>query len=145
MRFDDCWNCQLGFAVLLIASMEVVCRVPPYPGGVTLSSSSFFCRKLSRRCCTVLEIVSITQPGSSSSPSLPCCVSSSSSPSSSSSELARSLRRSQIACNISSNVCPGSLDVKPLLSALLISSCSCLIAVSASSTRFLATVVSLTT
>ena len=58
------------------------------------------------RCCTVLVIVPITQPGLSSSLSLPSSVSSSSSssPSSPSSELARSLRLSPIAMSISSNV-----------------------------------------
>jgi len=101
------------------------------------------------RCCTVLEIVPIPQPGSSSSLSLPSSrlssSSSSSSPSSPSSELTRSLGLSPIAFNISSNVVSGLVVVNPVFSAFLNSSCACSNAVCASSTRFLATAVSLST
>jgi len=97
----------------------------------------------------MLEVVPITQPGSSSSLSSPSSGSFSSSswssPLSPSSELVSSLRLSQTEFNLSSNVVRGIVVVKPPFSAFLISSCSCLIAVSASLTRFLATAVSLYT
>jgi len=91
--------------------------------------------------------VPITQQGSSSSLSLPFSVSSSSSssPSSPLSELGRSLRLSLIPISISSNVFSGFLDVNPASSACVISSCSRWTAASASSTRFLAPAVSLST
>jgi len=106
-----------------------------------------FCRNLSMRCCTVLVIVPITQPCSSSSLSLPCSVSSSSSssPSSPSSELGRPLRLSAIANSSSWNIFSGFLVVNPASSACVISSCSCWTAAAASPTRFLAPAVSLST
>jgi len=116
-----------------------------HPGCVNSSSFIIFSCNLSMHCSTVFEIVPITQPCSSSLLSLPCSISLSSSPSSSLPELGSSLRLSPIGSIISSNISLGSLDVNPLLSALLISFCSCLSAVSASSTRFHATAVSLST
>ena len=62
-----------------------------------------------------------------------------------SSELARSLRLSPKAFNNSSHVVSGLVVINPTFSAFLISSCSYFIAVSESSTRFLATAVSLST
>ena len=121
------------------------------PQHACISSSSLFCFcwKLSIQSFTVLKIVPITQPGSSSSLSLPSSVSSSSSsssfPSSSSSELARLLKLSPIAFNISSSVISGFVVVDLAFSTLNICSCSCIIAVSPSWTHFLATVVSLST
>jgi len=120
-----------------------------HPGRVSSSILIYFCWTLSMRCPTVLEIVPITQPGSSSLHSLPSSVSSSSSswssPSSSSSELARLLYLYVIACNISSNVVSGFVVVDCAFSTFLICSCSCIIAVSASWTRFSATAVSQST
>jgi len=99
------------------------------------------------RCFTVIVIVPITQEGSSSLLSLPCSVSSSSSssPSSPSLEHARSLRLSPIPTSISAIVFSGFLNVNPVSSACIISSCSCWTAASASWTRFLAPAVSLST
>jgi len=120
-----------------------------HPGCVNRSSFICFCRKLPTRCCTILEIVPNTQPGSSPSLSLASSGSSSSSPLSSSSSwsawLASSLRLSLMAFKISSNAVPALLVVPPAFSAFLISYCSWLITVSASSTRFLATAVSIST
>jgi len=117
------------------------------PGCLNSSSVICFCRKRSMRYCTDLAIVPITHLGSSSSLSLPpagsSSSSSSSSPSSPSSELTRSLRLSLMAFNISSNLVSGLVVVNHTFSAFLISFCFCLIDVSASSTRFLATAVSL--
>jgi len=100
-------------------------------------------------CCTILEIVPITQPGLSSSLSLLSCEfsssSSSSCPSSSSSEQARLLRLTPIAFNVASNVVSGFLVVDSAFSTFLICSSSCIIAVAASWARFLATAVSLST
>jgi len=119
----------------------------PQPGCVNSSSFICFCLKCSIRCCTILEIMPISQPGLSSSCSLRSARSSSSSTSSwqsaASSELLRLLRLSPMACNISSNIVSGFVVVKPALSAFLISSCCCWIAVSPSSTNVLATAVSL--
>jgi len=121
----------------------------PQPGCVNSSSFICFCRKHSLRYCSILEIVPITRPGSSSSLTLPPVGSSSSSslssPSSSLLEPARLHKLSLMAFNISSNVVLGLVVVNPTFSAFLIWSCTCSIAVSASSTRFLATVVSLST
>jgi len=119
----------------------------PHPGCVNSSSFICFCRNLSMHCCTVLEIVPITQPGLSSSLILPCSVSSSSSssPFSPLSELARSLILSAIATIISSNVFWGYVIGNPTFSAVPGSSCSCVIAAPTSSTCFLATMVSLST
>jgi len=95
-------------------------------------------------CSTVEVIVPITQPGSSSSLSLPCTVpaSSSSSPFSPLSEPAKSVRQFPITTSIASNVFSGSLDVNRVISACVISSCSSWTAASASSTRLLAPAVS---
>jgi len=121
----------------------------PHPGFLSSSSLICFCRKLSMWCRTVLENVPITQPGSSSSLSLPRSVSSlsssSSSPSSSSSELARFLRLPMKAFNNSTNDVSGFVVVDRAFSTFLICSCSCIINVPVSWTRFLATVVSLST
>jgi len=46
----------------------------PHPSCVSLSCLICFCRILSMWCCTVLEIVPVTLPGSWSSLSLPCPV-----------------------------------------------------------------------
>jgi len=122
--------------------------VSPHPGFVSPSNLICYFRKLSMWCWTVLEIVPITQPGSSSSLSLPSSVSSSTSssaPSSTSLQLPRSLRLSPIAFNISLNVFSGFLVVDLAFSAYLISSCYCIIAVSASSTRLLRPAVSRST
>ena len=106
-------------------------------------------QKLSMWCRTVLEIEPITQPGSSSTLSLPSIVSSSSSslssPSWSSSELARSLGLSPIAFDISSTVVLCFLVVVPVFSAVVISFSFSIIAVCAFWARCLATVVSLST
>jgi len=59
----------------------------------------------------------------------------------SSSELARTLRQSPIAFNIWSNVFLGFLVVNPTCSEFVMSSCSCIIAISVSATRFHDTVV----
>jgi len=118
----------------------------PQPGCVNLWSFICFCWKRSLWCLIVSEIVPITQPGSSSSLSLPSSgsdwSSSSFSPSSPSFGLARSLKLSPIAFNICANVVSGFVVVNTAFSAFLISSCSCSIDISVSSTRFLATVVS---
>ena len=118
-----------------------------HPRCVNSSSFICFCRNLSMHCCTVLVIVPITQPGSSSSLLLPCFVSSSSSSSQSSplSEPARSLRLSPIAISISSNVILGSPAVNLAILACFISSCYYWTAASVSSTRFPAPAVSLST
>jgi len=121
--------------------------VSPYSGCV--NSSSFCCclRKVSMHCCTILEIVFITQPGLSSSLSLPTPVSaslsSSSSPVFSSSEHTRLVKLFLIWFNIPSNGISGFLVVNRTFSAYLISSFSCGITVSVSSTHFLATAASL--
>ena len=119
----------------------------PHPSCVDSSNFISFYRNLSMHCCTVLEIVPITRPGSSSWLRLPCSVSPSSSPSPSSPslELARSLRLTMIATIISSNLFSGSRVVNSTCSAVPVSSCSCLIAASAPSTSYHATVVSLST
>jgi len=94
-----------------------------------------------------LEIFPITQPGSSCFLSLPssvsCSSSSSSSPPSSSSGLARSLRLSPIAYDISWIVFLGFLVVNLTFSPFLIYSCLCIIGLSVSSTHLVATAVSL--
>jgi len=117
----------------------------PQPGCVNSLTFICYCRQRSMRCCTISEIVPITQQGESSLLGLPCSgcslPSSSSTPSSPSSEVARSLRLYPIEFNISSNGVSDFVVVIPAFSALPISSCSCLIAVSALSTLFLATVV----
>jgi len=117
---------------------------PPIPVA-SVSHASCICWNHSMHCGTILDIVPITQPGSSSSLTLPCSVSSSSSasssPSSSLLEHAISLRLTPIAYNISLNVLSGFLVVYPHFSAFVITSCSCMIAVSASWTRILATAV----
>jgi len=114
-----------------------------------VNSSGCICifRNISLRCYTVLEIVPISQPGLSSSLSLPCSVSwwSSSSPSSPSLKLAISLRLSPIATIIPWNIVLWSVVANPVFSAVSVSFCSSLIALLASSNRFLATVVSLST
>jgi len=118
-----------------------------HPCWVNSSSFICFCRNVSMRYGTVLVIVPITQPGLSSSLSLPYSVSSwcSSFASSPSSEFARSLRLSPIATSISSMLTSGFLDVNRAISSCVLSSCSCWTTASASSTRFLAPVVSLST
>jgi len=147
-RWNDRWNLQFSCPVILIPRTEVV-GPSPQPGCVKLSSIICVFRKCSMRSCTVLEIVAMTQPGSSFSLTLPRTGSSSSvssaSSTSPSSELARSFKLSPMAFNISSNVNSGLVVVNPTFSAFLISSCFCSIAVSASSTLFLATAVSLST
>ena len=89
----------------------------PQPGWVNSSSFIPFCRKLSNRCCTVLDNMPVTQPGSSISLGLPSSVSSpscfSSSPSCSSSKVERLLRPSLIAFNNSSNYVSGCPVVAP--------------------------------
>ena len=133
-----------NIAVLyIIAHTSDQSAASPHPGSVNSSSLICFCRKLSFRSCTVLKIMPITQPGSSSSPSLRRSLSSwsssSSSPSSSWLELTRSLRRSLIAFNISSDAVWDILVVNPTYSAFLVSFGSFIIAVSVYSTRSLAT------
>ena len=110
----------------------------PHPGCVNSSSFICFFRNLSMHSCAILEIVPITQLGKSSLLSLPSSVSasSSSSRSSSFSELARSLKLSPISFNISWHVLQGILIVNPAYSVFVISSCSWLTAVCASSSRF---------
>jgi len=153
--FTTTWTFSSAVPYVLSVSLKYS-TASPHPGCVRLSSHIYICQKLLMQCCTVLDIVLITQPRSSSSFSLPCSVSSSSSsssswsscsssPSSYSSELAWSLRLSPITFHISSMVSSGFLVVHCAFSAVLISSCACIIAVSASWTRFLATVVSLFT
>ena len=119
----------------------------PHPGCVISSSFICLCRKCSNRCCTTLDIEPITQLGSSTLQNLRNWWSSSwsslCSPSSWSSELARSLRLTPMMFNISSNVVSGFVVVNAAFLAFLMSSCFYLIAVSASSTHFLATVVPL--
>jgi len=119
----------------------------PNPGCVNSSCLIHICRNHSMCCYTVLEIVRITQPGSSSSLTLPNSVSwlSESSISSSSFKLARLLRLSPILFNSSWIVLSDSLVGNPILSVFLISSCSCLIAVTVPSTRMLTTAVSVST
>jgi len=146
LQLNYCQNLRFECAILLISFTEVVgCILPPRLS--QLLSFICFCQNLSVHRFTILLIVPITQPGSSSSLSLPHSVSLSYSsfPSSPSSELARSLRLSPIVTSISSNVFSGSLYVNPAISACFLLSCSCWNAASASSTRFLATAVSLTT
>jgi len=140
---NDSQNHQFGCAVPLMSFMEVV-------GCILPSQLCQFVKLhllLSNPLHVLLDrfvIVPITQPGSSSSRSLPFALSSSSSsPSSPSSELTGSLRLSPIATIISSNVFSGSLFVNPVISACFISSFSCWTAASASSTRFLTPAVSL--
>ena len=121
----------------------------PDPGCVKSSRFMGICWKLSMRCSTVLEIVPITQPSSSSSLRMPSSICSSSSfsssPSCSSSDLARSLRLSLTALNISSNVFTTFLVVNSVSSPFPISSYPCSIAVSASWTGFLVTAFTLST
>jgi len=118
-----------------------------HPSWVNSSSFICFCRNLSMCCWSILDIVPTTLRGSSSSLSLlsSVTVSSQSSPSSSWSELARWLILFPIAIIISSNIFLASLVVNPTFPAFLISSCSCLIAASASPNLCLATAVSLST
>jgi len=108
----------------------------PHSGCVSSSSIICFCRKHFMQCCNILEIVPITQPGLSSSLSLPRSGFSATSSSCFTSSLvpghACSLRLSQIAINISAKVLSGSLVVDYTCSTFLISSCSCTIGVSAS-------------
>jgi len=123
--------------------------VSPHPGCIKWLSFICFCQNLFMQCCTILEIVPFTQLGSSSFLSLPSCgpctSSSSSFPFSPSLEHARLLRLSSMVYNISTNIVPGFLAVSHPFSVFFKSSCSCFIAVSASSTHFLATAVSLST
>jgi len=114
-----------------------------HPGCVNWSIVIYFCRNLSMRCCSMLDSVPITHPGSSSSLIFPCSVpsSSSSSPSSPLSDLARSLRLSPITTIISWSVLSGSMYLNPTFSAFLVSSCSCWTAGSGSSTHNRAPVV----
>jgi len=82
--------------------------ISPHHGCVNLSSLICVSWNLSMRCYTIVEIVPITQPGLSSSLSLPSSVllsaSSSSSKSSPSSEVARLLWFSLIVFDIATNV-----------------------------------------
>jgi len=121
----------------------------PNPSCVNSSSLIWLCQILSLHCCTIVEIVPITKPSSSSSlrllSSVSYWLSASYSPYCSSSELARSLRLYPIAYDISSNGFSGFLVVDLAFSAFLISSCICIIDDSASWTRILATVASLST
>jgi len=91
----------------------------PHPRWVNWSSLNNLCQKLAMRWCTVLEIVPITQPGSSSSLSVPSSVFSSScsisSPSCSSLELASSLRLCLIAFKNLSKFCFGISGYHPLV------------------------------
>lgn len=116
---------------------------------INLSSFICFWQKRSMLYCTILDILPITKPDSSSSLSLPpggCSSSfSSSSPFPTSLELGRLFRLSLMAFKILSNLVSRLAVVSPACSAFLISSCFCLIAVSLYSTRFLATAVSLST
>jgi len=118
-----------------------------HPGCVTSSIFICFYWNLSTRCCTVLVIVRITQPGCSSSLSWPCSAYSSTSSclSSPSLDLAMSLILSPIATTMYWNFFLASLFVNLACSAFFVVSCSCWPAASASSTYFLATVVSVTT
>jgi hypothetical protein len=126
LRLDDSQNPQFGGAVLLISVTEGVGWILPSQLSQFVELHLLLPNSL-HALLDLLVIVPITQPGSSSSLTLPCSISSSSScsPSSPSSELARSLRLSQIPTNISSNVFSGALDVNPAISACMISSCSC--------------------
>jgi len=122
----------------------------PHPGWVNSSSLVSFCRNCFMCCSIILEIVSITQAGLSSLLSLSSSAHSSSSSSSSSQsssvlELVRSNWLFLIALFFSSNIFSGFLVVHYTLSAFLISSGCCIIAVCAFSTRLLATEVSLST
>jgi len=121
----------------------------PQPGHLNWLNFICFCRKQSIRHCIMLEIVPITHPDSSCSLSLPhsafSSTSTSSCPSTPALVLARSLRSSSMGFHISSNVVSCFVVVNPAFSAFLISSCCCLSAVSASSTHFLATAVTLST
>jgi len=120
-----------------------------HPSCVSWASLICFSQKVCMRCFTVLEIVAITQRGSSSSLSLPSSVSSSSSSSfflfSSSSELARLLRPSPTVFSISSHGVSDIVVVDRAFSTFLICSSSCILAISASWTHFFATTVSLST
>jgi len=103
--------------------------------------------KLSMWCCTIMLIVRITQPSVSPSPNLPSlnCFSSSLTFSSS-----FQLFEGEgfcwlywIALNKFSNLCTGFLVVNPAFLSCSICSCTCLIAMSASSTQLLAAAISL--
>jgi len=137
-----------NIAVLYFSSLRWKWLVmSTHPKYVNWSSFIGFCWYLSRQGHFDLEIVHITQPGSSLLPSLPGSVSSISSytspPSSLLSEHARSLRLSIEAFNIFSHGFSGVLVVNLALSVFVISSCSYLIAVAASSFLVLATAVAL--
>ena len=147
LGLNDCWNVQFGHSVLLICFAEVVGCVPP----------SWLCQfvKLHLLLAKPLHAALYWFGDCADHPAgfvifaqlaLLCIIVFFFNFSSSSSlELARSLRLFPIAFSISSNVFSGSLVVNPTFSTLLISSCFCLIAVSASSTCILATAVSLST
>jgi len=141
-------NLQFGSPVLHIPLTKVVGCIPPTRLGQFVKLHLLLLKPL-QAVLNCLDSVPITQPGWSSSLSLPSSVSSSlyssSSTSCSSSELARSLRLCPIAFNISSNVFSGFPVVPPTFSPLVISFSFCIIAVSAYWTRFLATAVSLST
>jgi len=141
---------SLNSTVLYFKSLS--CRESatyPHPGCVSLSSLICICRELSMQCCLVLEIVPITQPALLTLLSFPSSVSSSSpsvsSPSCLSSEPGRLLTLSPRAFNVFSMVSSGFLVVDGVFSAFPILSCSCMIIVSVSWTRFLGTAVALST
>ena len=147
LGFNNCRNLQFRSPIHHISPTEVDACVAQ-PGHVNSSSLIYFCRKLSMRWCTVFELLPIPQPRSSSL-GLPSSVysssSSSSSPFCSSSEILKSLKLAPIAFYVSSDIVSGFLVVAPAFSAVLMSPCSGIIAVSASRTHFLATEVSLST
>jgi len=110
----NCRNLHFSRPILHIALTELVDYVPP-SRLCQIVKPHLLLPKALHAVLYVLEIVPITQPGSSSSLSLPSSVtsssSSSSSPSSSSSELARSLKLPPITFSFSSNVVSGCVVV----------------------------------
>jgi len=94
-----------------IAFSRMTSATSPHHRWVNSSTLTCFCPKLCMWCCNILEIVPITQPGLSLSPSLPSAVSSSTSslsaPSSTLVDLGKLLRLSPTPFRISSNVFPG--------------------------------------
>jgi len=130
-------NIAISYFVYLSQKHSIM---PTLPGWVSSLNIIRFYQKLTKRWCSGVETVPITGPGSSSLLSLlssvSCSSSSWSSASSLLSELARKLRQSPMAFNISSNAFAGYLVVDQAISAFLISSCYCIITVSVSSTDF---------
>ena len=140
----------INLAVRYFKSPQQMSSAPShYHGCVNSSNVHCVSPELSVPWYPDLDIRPITQLGLSSSLSMPRPVSSSSSsssfPSTSSSELARLFRLAPIAWNISWDIFSGVLVVDLSFSAFPTSSCSFIIAVSASWTRRLTTGVSLST